>query len=86
MKITMYSTSYCGYCRAAEQLLRRNDIPFEVIDVTNDPKTRAELVERADGRRTVPVIFRGDEVIGGYTELAALVRSGEFFRRYPRAA
>jgi glutaredoxin 3 len=67
-------------------LLRRNEIPFETIDVTNDPETRASLVERANGRRTVPVIFCGDEVIGGYVELAALVRSGEFFRRFPRAA
>src|SRR4051812_22293644 len=72
MNITVYSTTYCGYCRAAEDLLRRRGIPFEKIDVTHDPATREQLVERAHGRRTVPVIFAGDEVIGGYTELAAM--------------
>lgn len=81
----MYSTRSCGFCHAAEALLQRHDIPFETIDVTGDPETRAALVERAHGRRTVPVIFHGDEVIGGYVELAALIRSGEFFRRWPRS-
>jgi glutaredoxin 3 len=85
MSVTVYSTTYCGYCRAAEELLRRHGIPFEKIDVTNDNATRETLVERAHGRRTVPVIFHGDEVIGGYVELAALIRSGEFDRRFPRA-
>jgi glutaredoxin 3 len=85
MSVKMYSTTYCGYCRAAENLLRRHDIPFEVVDVTGDHATREALVERANGRRTVPVIFHGDEVIGGYVELAALIKSGEFDRRWPRA-
>jgi glutaredoxin 3 len=84
MSVTVYSTTYCGYCRAAEDLLRRQNIPFEKIDVTNDPATREALVARANGRRTVPVIFHGDEVIGGYVELAAMIRSGEFERRFPR--
>jgi glutaredoxin 3 len=83
--VKVYSTTYCGYCRAAEDLLRRQGIPFEKIDVTNDHATREALVERAHGRRTVPVIFHGDEVIGGYVELAAMIRSGEFARRFPGA-
>jgi glutaredoxin 3 len=76
-RVLVYSTSYCGYCRQAEALLRREGIAFEAVDVTNDPEARADLIERAQGRRTVPVIFIDGEPIGGYQELAALSRAGE---------
>ena len=75
-RVVVYSTTYCGFCRRAEDLLRREGIAFEAIDVTNDVHARAQLVERADGRRTVPVIFVDGKAIGGYQELAALVRAG----------
>lgn len=76
-RVVVYSTNYCGYCRSAESLLRRERIAFETIDVTGDAHARAELVERANGRHTVPVIFIDGKPIGGYRELAALVRAGE---------
>lgn len=76
-RVVVYSTSYCGYCRRAEDLLRHLGIAFESIDVTDDAPARAELVERAGGRRTVPVIFIDGEPIGGYDELAAMVRAGQ---------
>jgi glutaredoxin 3 len=82
----MYSTTYCGYCRRAEELLRRRGIPVETIDVTDDLSARAALVRRAEGRRTVPVIFIDDQLIGGYQELAALAASGELDRRLASAA
>jgi len=75
-RVVVYSTRYCGFCHRAEALLRREGIAFEAIDVTDDLHARAELVERAHGRRTVPVIFIDGEPIGGYQELAALVHAG----------
>jgi glutaredoxin 3 len=75
-RVVVYSTTYCGFCRRAEELLRREGIAFETIDVTGDVHARAKLVERAGGRRTVPVIFVDGEPIGGYQELAALVHAG----------
>jgi glutaredoxin 3 len=81
MAVRVYTTMFCGYCRAAEALLERNGIRFETIDVTHDPPARAALIRRANGRRTVPVIFAGDDVIGGYTELAALERAGKLHER-----
>ena len=75
-RVVVYSTTYCGFCRRAEDLLRREGIAFEAIDVTNDVHARAQLVERAGGRRTVPVIFVDGKAIGGYQELAAMVRAG----------
>lgn len=82
MAITLYSTRYCSYCRAAERLLNRKGMTYRLVDVTNDPKERARLIERALGRRTVPVIFFGDQVIGGYAELKQMDSSGELDRRF----
>jgi glutaredoxin 3 len=78
--VRIYTTDYCGFCRRAKELLTRKQIPFEEIDVTGDDSQREWLVE-ATGRRTVPQIFIGDEPIGGYTDLAALDRSGELPRK-----
>jgi glutaredoxin 3 len=81
MQITMYSTTYCGYCRAAAALLERKGVAFELVDVTHDPAERSRLVKRAHGRRTVPVIFFDEEAIGGYAELKRMDVTGELDRR-----
>ncbi len=79
MKITLYTSDYCPYCDAAKGLLQQLKIPFEEIDVS-DPEAKAELKART-GWRTVPQVFIGEELIGGYQELAALDRSGELAKR-----
>jgi len=73
--VTVFSTKTCGWCRRAEELLTRNGIPFETVDVTGDRQARAALVERANWR-TVPVIFVEGRPIGGYRELADLMNAG----------
>ena len=75
-RITVFSTTYCGWCRRAEHLLQQQGIPFAAIDVTGDADARAALADRSGGRQTVPVIFLDDEPIGGYQELARLVAPG----------
>jgi glutaredoxin 3 len=76
-KIEVYTTSYCPYCFRAKALLRSKGVPFEELDVTNDPALRAKMVKLAGGRRTVPEIFINGEIIGGCDELYALELSGE---------
>jgi len=80
-RVVVYSTTHCGFCRRAEDLLRRQGIAFDIIDVTHDRRARTMLVERSNGRRTVPVIFVDDQPIGGYRELALMVADGELNRR-----
>lgn len=75
-RIKVYTTTYCGYCRAAKSLLDRKKIAYEEVDVTSDDAVRDWLVEKT-GRTTVPQIFIDDEPIGGYTDLAALDSKGE---------
>ena len=81
MKVTIYATKHCGFCVGAKALLDRLGIAHENIDVTGDRAARAALVQKAGGRRTVPVIVIDDEVIGGFVELVGMAASGELQRR-----
>lgn len=76
-RIHLYTTQFCGYCRAAKQLLRGKELDFDEIDVGFDAERRAEMIERAKGLRTVPQIFIHGRHVGGYQELAALEREGK---------
>jgi glutaredoxin 3 len=73
-RILLYTTPFCGYCRAAKQLLRDQGHDFQEIDVAFDQEKRAEMIGRAGGRRTVPQIFIHGRHVGGHYELAALER------------
>jgi glutaredoxin 3 len=74
--VRIYTTTYCGYCRAAKQLLRERGAEFEEIDCTDDMATRHWLVEQT-GQRTVPQIFIGGVPVGGFSELSGLDRAGK---------
>jgi len=75
-KITIYSSSRCPYCVKAKRLLDSKKVQYEEIDVTDDDKARAKLIEKANGLRTVPQIFIGEAHVGGCDELYALDKEG----------
>ncbi len=70
-KIEIYTTSYCGYCDKAKNLLRSKNINFTEIELKTQ-EDRINLVEKANGRKTVPQIFINDKLIGGYDDLNQL--------------
>ncbi len=74
--VTIYTTQFCGYCLAAKRLLEAKSVAFDEIDVGGAPERRAEMMDRAGGRRTVPQIFIGETHVGGCDELYALEREG----------
>ncbi len=76
-QVEIYTTRYCSYCRSAKALLTRKGILFTEIDVTDDRDGRDRMVERAQGRYTVPQIFIGSTHIGGAEELHQLQRVGK---------
>lgn len=57
-------------------MLAKKGVPFEDVDVSDDPALRQEIARRS-GQRTVPQIFIGEESIGGFMELQTLEVSGE---------
>ena len=73
-KVTIYTTGFCPYCTAAKRLLTQKNIAFEEVDVSED-KDFDDLVRRT-GMKTVPQIFFGDKLIGGYQELTELDQKG----------
>ena len=77
--VTVYTSSFCGYCVRVLDLLQRRGIEFTEISVEDSPGLRDELVAKS-GRRSLPQIYLGERYLGGAEELAAMDRSGELDR------
>lgn len=76
-KVEVYLTRSCPYCHAARGLLDRKGVAYDVIDVGAEPERRAEMTQRANGRRTVPQIFIDGKSMGGSDDIHALDRQGK---------
>jgi len=76
-QVEIYTTMMCPYCYRAKALLEQKGVTYREIDVGMDPDLRAQMMERAGGRRTVPQIFIGDTHVGGSDELALLEAQGK---------
>jgi len=63
--IKVYSTKFCPYCVSLKQFLKQNDIQFEDIDVTEDPKIQEEMIEKS-GQMGVPVVDVNGEIVVGF--------------------
>jgi glutaredoxin 3 len=75
-RIEIYTKFLCPYCSRAKKLLDAKGAVYEEYDITMGGAKRAEMMQRAHGRHTVPQIFIGDRHIGGSDDLAELDRSG----------
>ena len=75
--IIIYSSLTCPYCDHAKDLLDNKGLAYKEINVDQDPKQLKEMVERSDGRRTVPQIFIDGKHIGGFDDLRRLNESGK---------
>lgn len=76
-EITIYTTPLCPYCNMAKGLLKRKNATFTEIDVSDDSSKRLAMIERAQGRRSVPQIFIGAAHVGGCDDLHALESQGK---------
>ncbi|HHW34212.1 MULTISPECIES: glutaredoxin 3 [Paracoccus] len=76
-RVEVYATQSCPYCIAARALLRGKGVEYELIDVGREPARRAEMTQRANGRRTVPQIFIDGVGVGGSDDIHALDRQGK---------
>jgi glutaredoxin 3 len=78
--VTIYTTPWCPYCKAAKALLAQKGVAFTEIDVDGKPELRQEMTARAGGRTSVPQIFIGDRHVGGSDDMHALDARGELDR------
>ena len=74
--IEIYTKFLCPYCTRAKALLDSKGAAFREIDVTMDAGLRRTMMDRSNGRTTVPQIFIDGRHIGGSDELAALDARG----------
>lgn len=76
-RVEIYTKFLCPYCSRAMKLLASKGVQVEEYDITMGGPKRAEMLQRANGRSTVPQIFIDDAHIGGSDDLAALDREGK---------
>ena len=75
-KVLIYTKAYCPYCDRAKALLKSKNQSYEEVNLEDKPDEFNALKQRT-GLMTVPQIFINDQLVGGYTDLAALDREGK---------
>ncbi|WP_068075839.1 glutaredoxin 3 [Novosphingobium lentum] len=76
-KVEIYTKWGCPYCMRAKALLGGKGVEVEEYDITMGGPKRAEMLDRAPGRTTVPQVFIDGLHVGGSDDLAALDRAGK---------
>jgi glutaredoxin 3 len=76
-EVKIYTKDPCPFCVRAINLLNELNVPFEEIDLTNR-EDEIQRIKNETGWRTVPIIMVDGQLIGGYTDLKALVDEGKF--------
>ncbi|MBA3677110.1 MAG: glutaredoxin 3 [Sphingosinicella sp.] len=76
-RVEIYTKAFCPYCARAKKLLQEKGVRYEEYEISMDAQKRAEMMQRAHGRHTVPQIFIDDRHVGGSDDLSALDREGQ---------
>jgi len=77
VKIEIYTKTFCGFCVRALHLLESKGVEFQEYVIDGGGPKREEMIQRANGRSTVPQIFIDGRHIGGCNDLYALEHDGK---------
>ncbi|MYU52350.1 MULTISPECIES: glutaredoxin domain-containing protein [Streptomyces] len=66
--VTMYSTTWCGYCRRLKGQMEREGIPYTEINIEHDEDSAAFVEKANGGNQTVPTVLvvppnGGDDIV-----------------------
>lgn len=75
-KVEIYTKMTCGFCFRAKRLLDMKKVDYQEYAVDLGGAKKAEMVERAGGRTTVPQIFIDGRHVGGCDDLFELESDG----------
>jgi glutaredoxin len=67
IKVIMYTTSWCGYCRKAREYLESLSVDLVEYDIERDRSIQAEMLRKSGGARGVPLIDVEGIIIRGYS-------------------
>ena len=76
-KIEIYTKTFCGFCWRARDLLDAKGVTYEEYVIDSGGPKREEMIQRANGRTTVPQIFIDGHHVGGCNDLLALEHDGK---------
>lgn len=76
-RIEIYTKASCGFCVRAKRLLEMKRVDYDETPVDRGGAPRNEMIQRANGRSTVPQIFIDGRHIGGCDDLMALEYGGK---------
>ncbi|MGY1641275.1 mycoredoxin [Geodermatophilus sp. SYSU D00703] len=54
--VTMYTTTWCGYCVRLKKLMQREGIDYAEVDIERDPAAADIVMQANGGNRTVPTL------------------------------
>lgn len=74
--VEIYVKTTCGYCWRAKHLLETKGVEYKEIVVDFGGPDKETMIQRANGRVTVPQIFIRGHHVGGCDDLFALDRAG----------
>ena len=72
---TVFSKNNCSYCVRAIDLIQSNNFQVVVKKIDESDEFFAEMRKLAPTMRTMPVIMKDDQLIGGYSDLLNLLNS-----------
>lgn len=58
--VTMYSTTWCGYCHRLKKQMDSAGISYEVVDIEQQPEAAAFVESVNGGNQTVPTLVFPD--------------------------
>ena len=61
--VTMYTTTWCGYCRNTKRYLDRKGVPYREIDIEEHPEYGDRIEELTGGYRIVPTLEIGGKLM-----------------------
>lgn len=73
--LTVYSTTWCGYCRRLKTQLDEAGIEYAEIDIEQDPKSAEFVGSVNNGNHIVPTVLFADGSTATNPTLAAVKRS-----------
>ena len=74
--VEIYVKTTCPYCWRAKHLLDSKGVEYKEIVIDFGGPDRQAMIQRANGRTTVPQIFIDGRHVGGCDDLMGLERQG----------
>lgn len=81
VRITMYSTEWCGVCKRARSYMQAQNIPFHDFDIERDDAAR-QKAHALNPRNSVPTITIDKELLIGFSPEALEERISRASRSY----